>query len=152
MSNAEELYKDIIHMERPRNADVMRKHPPMDLSARAKIFSPFAAVRGHDDRLRMEDEKLALAERREFSEEDAARLSEKMSSLKKRMEVTVTYFLPCNDDPGRGIYTKATGQFVETNTALGILRISMAPTDRLAKGQTLDIALHDIAAIKILAP
>lgn len=39
-------YNDIINMERPKS-----KRPKMDLLNRAKIFAPFAALRGHEELL-----------------------------------------------------------------------------------------------------
>ena len=41
-------YADILQMERPEPSV---KHPRMSLGSRAKIFSPFAALRGFDDEL-----------------------------------------------------------------------------------------------------
>ena len=41
-------YGDIIEMERPQTEESLRKHPRMTLQNRAKIFSPFAALRGYD--------------------------------------------------------------------------------------------------------
>ncbi len=37
-------YDDIIHMERPKSA-----RPTMPVEDRAKIFMPFAALRGYED-------------------------------------------------------------------------------------------------------
>ncbi len=42
-------YEDIINMERPMPRDVLAKHPRMSTADRAKIFSPFAALKGHDE-------------------------------------------------------------------------------------------------------
>ena len=44
-------YGDIIEMERPQTEESFRKHPRMTLQNRAKIFSPFAALRGYDEQL-----------------------------------------------------------------------------------------------------
>ena len=41
-------YADILHLERPEPS---AKHPRMSVANRAKIFSPFAALRGFDDEL-----------------------------------------------------------------------------------------------------
>ena len=42
-------YSDIIDMEYPlKNRDII-KHPPMSLQDRAKIFAPFAALKGHEE-------------------------------------------------------------------------------------------------------
>ena len=38
-------YGDIIEMERTQTEESLRKHPRMTLQNRAKIFSPFAALR-----------------------------------------------------------------------------------------------------------
>lgn len=44
-------YADILHLSRP---EPPVKHPRMALSNRAKIFSPFAALRGFDDEISSE--------------------------------------------------------------------------------------------------
>ena len=45
-------YNDIINMEYLlKNRDYV-KHPKMDVQDRAKIFAPFAALRGHSDELK----------------------------------------------------------------------------------------------------
>ncbi len=57
MTNAEKLYKDIIDLSRPDNEDVFIRYPRMPLSERAKIFRPFAALRGYEDRIAEEERK-----------------------------------------------------------------------------------------------
>ncbi len=52
-----EKYSDIINSSRPGDEDFFRRHPRMPVSERAKIFAPFAALRGYDERLEEEDEK-----------------------------------------------------------------------------------------------
>ena len=44
-------YADILYAQRPDSEDSRRKHPRMSLQNRAKIFSPFAALRGYDDQI-----------------------------------------------------------------------------------------------------
>lgn len=46
-----EKYGDILPLSRPEPS---RKHPRMALGNRAKIFSPFAALRGFDEELSRE--------------------------------------------------------------------------------------------------
>lgn len=41
-------YDDIIHLPYPFPGK-KRKHPPMDILDRSKIFAPFAALKGHED-------------------------------------------------------------------------------------------------------
>lgn len=56
---AEEKYKDIINMEHPTS----KKHPRMDMIARAGQFAPFAALTGFSDEL--EETGKAATERAE---------------------------------------------------------------------------------------
>ena len=44
-------YEDILHKNRPvhQGDEFSRKHPSMSLKDRAKIFSPFAALKGYED-------------------------------------------------------------------------------------------------------
>lgn len=44
-------YADILYEERPNSAESLRRHPRMPLQNRAKIFAPFAALRGYDEEL-----------------------------------------------------------------------------------------------------
>ena len=44
-------YADILHAQRPDGEESRRKHPRMSLQNRAKIFSPFAALRGYDEQI-----------------------------------------------------------------------------------------------------
>ena len=57
--NTARKYADILDKQRPCSEESLRKHPRMSLQNRAKIFSPFAALRGYDDEL----EKVRQAER-----------------------------------------------------------------------------------------
>ena len=44
-------YKDIIDLERPKHVNdaFSAKHPSMKREDRAKIFAPFAALKGYED-------------------------------------------------------------------------------------------------------
>ena len=44
-------YADILELERPQTEESLRRHPRMSLQNRAKIFSPFAAVRGYKEQI-----------------------------------------------------------------------------------------------------
>ena len=56
-------YADIIGLERPQSEESLRRHPRMPLDNRAKIFSPFAAVRGYDEPIAKEMEALRKNEK-----------------------------------------------------------------------------------------
>ncbi|MBR2089701.1 MAG: hypothetical protein IJ905_04920 [Fibrobacter sp.] len=61
-------YKDIIDLPYPRDDwNFLMKHPRMSIANRAKIFSPFAALRGHN-------EKIAETAERHLEEAESLRL------------------------------------------------------------------------------
>ena len=82
-------YADILPLSRPEPS---YKHPQMTLSNRAKIFSPFAALRGYEEEIAAEGEDHRKIAKVELSEEDKGILSDKLLQVKKDMEVTVRFF------------------------------------------------------------
>lgn len=50
-------YDDIIGLEYPLEQHDRIRHPSMAIADRAKIFSPFAALRGHREALRSREHK-----------------------------------------------------------------------------------------------
>lgn len=64
-------YSDIIDMQYPRDDWNFRmKHPRMSMEDRAKIFHPFAALRGHAEALDATAEKKQDAVENEFTLEE----------------------------------------------------------------------------------
>jgi hypothetical protein len=64
-------YKDIINLPYPRNDwNFLMKHPRMSMEARAKIFHPFAALRGHAEALDATAERKVDSVENEFVLED----------------------------------------------------------------------------------
>ncbi|MCD8069164.1 MAG: YolD-like family protein [Lachnospiraceae bacterium] len=130
MTEAEEKYKDIIHKTWPADPSIYRKHPKMPLQDRAKIFAPFAALRGHSDRLSEETAKQLRSNRTELSEEEAAVLSDKLLQVKKGMVVTVTYFELDSDDSmdgesgNIGCYISLTGTVAEIDAVFRFIKIN----------------------------
>ena len=50
----DERYRRVLEKGKPTHTiydDFYLKHPPMDLTRRAKIFSPFAALKGYDEEI-----------------------------------------------------------------------------------------------------
>ena len=95
-------YADILHLERPEPS---AKHPRMSVANRAKIFSPFAALRGFDDELAEEGAQTLRESKAELSEEEKSALSARLAGLRRGMTVTVRYFVPdlcCPADPPPG--------------------------------------------------
>ncbi len=122
MTKAEQQYADIIHLARP---EVPPAYPRQPLSERAKIFSPFAALRGHEERLSEEDDRLLLVEQAELSEEDQRILSEKITGLSKGMEAELTYFELIDEEQNLGRYETVKGTILEVDPALKRIRLEI---------------------------
>lgn len=88
--NISNRYDDIINLPRPES-----KHPRMSNADRAKIFSPFAALKGHTETIRQKE--ILRVNKIDLSDEMAASLNEKLALLEKGQMITVTYFF---SDPG----------------------------------------------------
>ena len=64
-------YKDIIDLPYPRNDwNFLMKHPRMCMTDRAKIFHPFAELRGHAEALDATAERKQDAVENEFNLDD----------------------------------------------------------------------------------
>ena len=88
-------YGNIINMERPvHNGDVFsRRHPKM--LNRAKIFAPFAALVGFEDRVR--NKEVEYVPRRELGEEKEQQLNAVLYRISRGDRVKVKYFELCID-------------------------------------------------------
>ena len=100
-------YADILHLSRP---EPPVKHPRMALSNRAKIFSPFAALRGFDDEISSEGASKLLVKKVELSDEEKNNLSDNLLQVKKGMKVVVRYFVRTTESTGK--YISLTGTVV----------------------------------------
>ena len=136
----------------PRD-DFSIRHPKMQLSQRAKIFSPFAALRGFEEAI---DEKLErYVDKRELTEEEQAALDRILTELyeqtrnlraarEKPVRATVTFYVPCPDENHeayglRGSYETLTGRVWKVDPVL---------TKTLRIGEAV-IEFADIAEIRI---
>ena len=93
-------YGDILEMERPKTEESLRKHPRMTLQNRAKIFSPFAALRGYDEQLAAEKQRTERVTKRILTEEEMSALSDRLMQVTKGMTITVRYFKEGYRPPG----------------------------------------------------
>lgn len=82
-------YCKILHASRP---EPPHNYPRMPMSNRAKIFSPFAALRGYDDEIASECRDHLKGNRIELSEEGEEVLNQKISQLRKGQEIIIKYF------------------------------------------------------------
>ena len=126
-------YADVIRHGKPVHAindSFAVKHPAMALGKRAKIFSPFDALKGFTEAVEAKDE--LYVERVELSEDECADLDKKITELQElvcngsaarenNVAVTVTHFVPCNDTDNdaygyRGQYVDTKGVLTEIDT------------------------------------
>lgn len=119
--NISNRYDDIINLPRPES-----KHPHMSNADRAKIFSPFAALKGHTETIRQKE--ILRVNKIDLSDEMAASLNEKLALLEKGQIITVTYFF---SDPGpdgsggtaEGMYVTLSGIIKRLDSISRILEI-----------------------------
>lgn len=116
-------YKDVIRRGRPHHErwdPFAIEHPPMDPGQWAKIFSPFDALAGFDDRI-SEKEVLYIA-KSELSEGELAELDRRLGILhtltansrlarKNAPAAAIVYFSPC-DDPHNEWYGRG-GKYID---------------------------------------
>lgn len=119
-------YRDVFLKGKPQHDryDLFRiKHPRMATGRRAKIFSPFDALKGFSEAVASKD--VLYEDRRELETEDREELDRRLHILHNltwngrmaranRVPVTVTYYVPCSDENNeaygiRGQYRTVTG-------------------------------------------
>ena len=105
-------YASLLHMEYPFPKDVFGGRQRMAVSDRAKIFAPFAALRGYEDAIAAKER--IVVERRELSEEAKEELDQNLQTILRQLEqgehpvVTVVYFQKDRDGE-KGEYLQVTG-------------------------------------------
>lgn len=121
-------YDDIIHMEYPLKTLNVIKHPRMAIGDRAKIFAPFAALKGHDEAIAAKQK--IVVPRIELSEEAKEYLDLKLIKMKHLMMegkhpiITVVYFQKdkrLNLDGGE--YIQFTGMVAKLDLTLRTIQI-----------------------------
>ncbi len=119
-------YADIIDLQRPQSQASLVKHPRMTLQNRAKIFSPFAALRGYDDQLADEKQRSEHTVKKTLTEESAAVLSDTLLRIKKGSFVTVCYFeedIAYPETQPVGNYISLSGQVDAVDCTMRTLKI-----------------------------
>ena len=137
---AEFKYDDVLRHGKPVHAindSFAVKHPAMSLGKRAKIFSPFDALKGFTEAVEAKDE--LYVERVELSEDECADLDKKITELQElvrngsaarenNVTVTVTHFVPCVDENNdaygfRGQYVETKGVLTEIDTVKKLITV-----------------------------
>ena len=149
-------YKEIFLHGRPRHEKYDAfyiKHPPMPASRWAKIFAPFDALYGFDERIKAKT--VLYEEKRRLSEGETDELNQKLCRLhdltrngrlarQNKPTVTITYFSPCTDIENDwygcgGKYEKISGTVL--NVEMGSIQLRTEDGERT-------ISFSDIRDIK----
>ena len=109
-------YQDILYQQRP-----LSRHPKMSVENRAKLFTPFSALRGFDIEILTQEQDRLLVPQVVLASDREEEIYRLLNGLHQGDWVTVSYFVPCQDDrrPAngrvhRGIWrSKASGQCAE---------------------------------------
>ncbi len=156
MDSIEKKYRGAFHQERPQHGphdEFSIRHPKMPLSRRAKIFSPFAALKGFEEAI---GEKLErYVDKRELTEEEQTELdcvlaelyerTQTLRAARENVNASVTWYVPCPDEHHeayglRGTYETLTGRVWQVDPVL---------TKTLRISDTV-VEFSDIAEIRIL--
>lgn len=135
-------YDDMIYMSRP-----LSSKPHMAVADRAKIFQPFAALKGHEELIkeqqRLTVEKKALTEQRQEELDLVLGILEQKVKEGEYPEIIVVHFI--KDNKASAESNKCMGKYVET---VGKLRKIDCLEEMLRIGEQ-GIAIHDILELKI---
>lgn len=141
-----EKYKDILHAKRP---PVPTNHPRMSVQSRAKIFSPFAALRGYDEKIEEQDDRKLLTESPEFTEEKKAKLERRLAGLPRGSRIRVAHFVSAAD--GLGTCRTTEGFLLSADPLTHTIRIGKASenfeTAGLSKSNVSEIRFEDIVEV-----
>ena len=100
-------YQDIIHLSRP-----FSNHPKMAIANRAKLFTPFAALRGFDVEILTQEQDRLLVPQISLTSDREEEIYRVLNGLRQGDWVTVSYFVPVKTIGGQpmGEYTVVSGE------------------------------------------
>jgi len=121
-------YDDIINLSRPKSG-----RPSMPIGDRAKIFMPFAALKGHEEAI--DEKKKVFDERIEITDEKKEELNKKLEELSKcsvqgkNEEITVTYFhvdetASAENESDFGNYVEITGTVTKVDNHYKYIKVN----------------------------
>ena len=126
-------YRDILYSSRP---EIPPGHTRMDINNRAKIFSPFAALRGSEGRDHLKGSRI------ELSDEEQGKLSEQLQKVTKGMRVTIRYFK-------EGFYEDIEGVVTCIDSIEQVVYLQAAEVGALEKDIPIEILFGDILQIRV---
>lgn len=80
-------YGDMIHLSRP-----ISRHPKMSVENRAKLFTPFSALRGFDIEILTKEQDRLLVSRVTLGTDQQELIRYRLNDIRFGQRVTVTYF------------------------------------------------------------
>lgn len=100
-------YRDMIHLSRP-----ISKHPKMSVKNRAKLFTPFSALRGFDIEILTTEQDRLLMPQISLASDQEEEIYRLLNGLHQGNWATVTYFVPVKHIAGQllGEYTVVCGE------------------------------------------
>ncbi len=114
----ESKYGDILNAARPMQPE---NHPRMSLTNRAKIFSPFSALRGYDEEIKNENTEHLKVRRLCLSDEEIEKIEAALSRLIKGQPVNITYFTGGEDE--YGFYQNISGTVISVDEIINSLSL-----------------------------
>lgn len=121
-------YDDIIHMEYPLKSSDTRKRPRMSVSDRAKIFMPFAALKGYEEAIaakqRIVVPRIELSEEaKEYLDLQLRRIADLLAKGQHPI-ITLVYFQQWKElAEDKGEYIQFTGMVAKLDQTSRILQI-----------------------------
>lgn len=128
-------YADLLPLSRPEPIK-----PRMAISNRAKIFSPFAALRGYEDEIASEGREHTKAQRIELSDEGIERIGAKLMQLHKGAFVAIRYFTD-------GYYEDVSGKVESVDGVYQELKLSTVMKSDIGKELPTIIPFEDILEV-----
>ena len=128
-------YADLLPLSRP-----VPIKPRMTIQNRAKIFSPFATLRGYEDEIASEGKDHLKGKRIELSEEQKELLGNKISQLQKGQAVKIKYFTD-------GYYEELPGKVDSVDAINKELKIYTGVTNAIGKELPTIIPFEDILEV-----
>ena len=100
-------YQDILYLSRP-----ISKHPKMSVENRAKLFTPFSALRGFDIEILTTEQDRLLVPQISLASDQEEEIYRLLNGLHQGNWATVTYFVPVKHIAGQllGEYTVVSGE------------------------------------------
>lgn len=127
-AQATHKYDDIIHLNYPLESSDVIKHPRMSIEDRAKIFAPFAALKGYEEAITSKQK--IVVPRIELSEESKENLDLQLGKIERLVTkgqhpmITVVYFQMDKESiEDGGEYIQFTGMVSKLDLTSRILQI-----------------------------